>query len=150
MGKPIKFHPLKILVPAENVKFYWILTVRLPRAGGVKTIFLWYIATPTLHHHETHQIPSVEDISTTKKRQILRRFSLYDSRGQGASEQSSCGTSQRRLYTIMKPIKFHPLKILVPPKNVKFYVDSHCTTPEARGRQNNLPVVHRNADFTPS
>ena len=37
----------------------------------------------------------------------------------------------------MKPIKFHPLKILVPPKNVKFYVDSHCTTPEARGRQKN-------------
>ena len=47
--------------------------------------------------------------------------------------QSSFGTSQRRLYTIMKPIKFHPLKILVPPKNVKFYVDSHCAMPEARG-----------------
>ena len=49
------------------------------------------------------------------------------------SKQSSGGTSQRRLCTIMTPIKVHPLKILVPPKTVKFYVDSHCATPEARG-----------------
>ena len=34
----------------------------------------------------------------------------------------------------MKPIKFHPLKIIVPPKNVKFYADSHSTTLEATGR----------------
>ena len=40
----------------------------LPRPASVKTIFMWHIATPTLHHHETHQIPSVENISTTKKR----------------------------------------------------------------------------------
>merc|ERR1712243_457202 len=37
--------------------------------------------------------------------------------------------------TIMKPIKFHPLKILVPLKNVKFCADSHSTTPEATGRK---------------
>ena len=38
---------------------------------------------------------------------------------------------------MMKPIKFHPFKILVPLKNAKFHVYSHCTIPEARGPPKN-------------
>ena len=73
--------------------------------------------------------------------------------------QSSCGTSQPRLCTIMKPIKFHPLKIIVPPKNVKFCADSHSTTPEATGRKSQgkeatFPGVEgipsRHPNFNPS
>ena len=43
-------------------------------------ILMWYIVRLTSNHHETYQIPSVENKSTTNKRQILRRFSQYHSR----------------------------------------------------------------------
>ena len=100
--KPIKFHPLKILVPPKNVKFYVDSHCTTPEAVGSSffygailswytEIFLLYIARPTSHHHETYQITSVEDNSTTKKHQILRRFSQYHSRSIWASSEHHLG-----------------------------------------------------------
>ena len=38
---------------------------------------------------------------------------------------------QVRILTTMIPIKCHPFKTIVPPKDAEFHVDSHCILPEA-------------------